>query len=446
VSLNLPQIPEKLRGPLKYVGYTLFAIFVFIVVLYLTFPYDKVKDRVEAEAGSSGDIEVTIRSLGPSPLFGISASDVVLQQKTPAGGAPAGDKKPMRIAIDRVSLSFSPFGFIFGRKGYDFSADAFGGRVSGSWVDAKGDVTLKLKLKHVALAAIPGLRDAVELPMSGTLSGTLEITMPKGRMGQAHGEAELACDACTVGDGKARLKIPAATAMFAEGVLVDRVQLGKFGGRITIEKGVAKLQSFGAKSADLELQLEGEIALSDSIGSSSVRTGYITFRPSESGKKKQPFMMMDLALAQTAKRPDGFFGWRVAGLIRSPNFTASKTSPIQPSAPGRPGVDRPGARPTATAGRAALGGGRITPPGARSPMPGGPPPVGAPPPPQPEPPPAAPAGAAAGPAPVAPAGAPPPAAPPTPPPEQPPPEQPPPEQPPAPSPEQPPAPSPEQPE
>ena len=266
MSLNLPQIPDKLRGPLKYVGYVLFALVAFLTVIYLTFPYDKVKDRIEAQFSASSDYDLTIRDLGPSPLFGVTASDVVLQQKAPAMAPLGGERKPgKRVVIDRATVSVSPFGYLFDRKSFDFSVKAFGGRISGSYAKAKGDLTLKMKVSGVQLAALPGLKDTINLPMSGSLSGTLDIAVPRGRMAHAQGELEVSCDGCSVGDGKARLKIPAATAMFAEGVLVDRTSLGKFGGRIVIEKGTARLKSFQAKSGDGELMLEGEIGLSDTI-------------------------------------------------------------------------------------------------------------------------------------------------------------------------------------
>jgi type II secretion system protein N len=367
------EIPARLRGPLKYAGYTGFALLSFLTVAYVTFPYERVKDRLESELSTSGDYELKIGSLGPSPLFGVAASDVVLQARQQPG-----QQGGVRIALDRASVSVSPLLLLFGRRQVDFSVRAFGGKISGSYREtkaepppagvkglpapreAKGDTVLNVKLSEVSLAALPGLRDALALPLTGAISGRVELTLPGGKLSQAVGQIELACEKCSVGDGKTRLKIPAAAQLFADGVLVDKVSLGQFGGKIVIEKGTARFEKFAAKSPDGELLVEGEIGLADAAGNSSLRSTYLSFRPSESCKKKQPFNMLDLALGATAKRPDGFFGFRVSGLLKDPKFVASKVAPVAPSGPG--------ARPAVAGGPRRFEGGTFRPGG-----PGGPP-------------------------------------------------------------------------
>ena len=60
--------PALVRRLIKWIGYPLFGLFSFVVFLYLTFPFDRVKDRVERQLSASGDMTVKIDHLGPSPL------------------------------------------------------------------------------------------------------------------------------------------------------------------------------------------------------------------------------------------------------------------------------------------------------------------------------------------------------------------------------------------
>ena len=58
LPFRLPQLGPRTRRVLRYVGLTFFALLTFVFALQMTFPYDRVKDKIVE--GLSEKYEVTI--------------------------------------------------------------------------------------------------------------------------------------------------------------------------------------------------------------------------------------------------------------------------------------------------------------------------------------------------------------------------------------------------
>ena len=69
----------------------------------------------------------------------------------------------------------------------------------------------------------------------------------------------------------------AGNPLLAEGLLLPKIRIGDFTGRIVFEKGIGRFQSVQAKSPDGEIALEGEIRLADPTQFSSVDV-YVRFK------------------------------------------------------------------------------------------------------------------------------------------------------------------------
>jgi len=338
---------------LKWIGYPLFAIFAFLVALYITFPFDKIKTRVEDFASASGDMDLRIGEMGPSPLTGVTAQDVVVRFKekpAPGGMAPAATmasddgkgkgkgkgNRPAysRLVLDEVSVSVGILALIAGGMDIGFSVEGLGGTLEGDFETKKTrDWALAAEAKDLKLGQMKVLAKKAGLPFGGGLSIKVNMKVPKGKLNEASGEIELKCDKCSVGDGKKKLKVK-GHPFLAAGITLPKLRLGRMGGIIAVEKGVAKIQNFSAKSPDLELKLEGNINLRPNLGF-SVLNGYLRFKVSAQMKEKNPaFGLLDSALG-SAKRPDGFFGMKVFGSLKNPKFLPSRVGP-----PKRSSMDR----------------------------------------------------------------------------------------------------------
>jgi type II secretion system protein N len=344
-------LSERTRRLLRWIGYPVFVFFVFFVFLYLTFPWEKLKYRVEGYLASSGEMEVSIGSLGPAPLLGVSAENVALTLKPKPGemlSQPGGGAKPppvTKVRLDEVTVRFGLFALLGGGVDVSFAVAAFGGELDGRYrADKKKTWSARFEASKLELGRLPFIQGAVGLPVAGTFSAKADVEIPEGRWSDASGLVEIECESCSVGDGKAKLKV-AGNPLLAMGVTLPQLRLGRFGGKIKIEKGVATLENVSAQSPDIEVALEGQFMLRTPFPYSNAQA-YLRFKISPELKKRDAkFELLENGMAN-AKRADGFFGLRVDGPLRALRFLPSSLGPA-PGAPlrlGPGGAPRPGLR------------------------------------------------------------------------------------------------------
>jgi type II secretion system protein N len=341
------------RRLIKWIGYPLFGLFCFVVFLYLTFPFDRIKDRVERQLSASGDMTVKIDELGPSPLLGVNAERVLVvmkpKPKPPPPLAAPGEPpppppekpRPVRILLDEVTVKASLFGLLTGATDVSFDVEGLGGSISGEyWAHKKKGFRMALEAEKLDLGGLPAVEQFVGLPVKGIVSSEVQLSVPQNRWSEATGAVNIECDGCSVGDGKAKLKIP-GNPLLAMGITLPRIRLGRFGGQVKIEKGVATFENVSAKSPDIQVDLEGSINLRTPLGFSQSQA-YLKFKISPDLKKRDPkFELLENGLGQ-AKRPDGFFGMRLMGPLRNLRPIPSRVGPAQRS---RGGGARPGGKP-----------------------------------------------------------------------------------------------------
>jgi type II secretion system protein N len=367
---------------------------VFVVALYLSFPYERAKE-VAIKAAASKDLDVEIGSAGPSFGFGMAFHDIRVRTRPTTG-------KPTRFTIDKARVTFSPWALLTGsRNSYTIAADAFGGQVDLDQAGAPGKRTpfrTVLQVHGVNMGELPGIRESINLPLGGTLKMQMDVRSETGKYADANGSISFTCADCVLGDGKTPLKV-AGNPFLSGGLTLPRTRLGDLGGRIAITKGVAKLQGVEAKSADLEVSLEGEVTLHDPLPQSTVNA-YLRFKFSDAFLQKAAAVqtMLQLAGAQ-GKRPDGAYGMKLGGRLGQMTSVLSPTSPFMGGSPPSP---RQGSHaqltPSSPPRPLQLPGPTPPPPppptvAEAPPPPPPPPPVAEPPPPPPPPPPAAATGA-----------------------------------------------------
>ncbi len=361
--IAIPVIPARLRRPLIWAGYPAFALAVALVTVYLSIPRDKVKDRLESTlsadpmTGAPGAIgmDVTIGDLGLT-LFtgaGVKLKDVVLRSR-PMNPT----DKPARYLIDDATIHVGLIGLLFNRPTYSFKAHGLSGTVTGEISFSPSEQRIKIEASGVVITGVSAIAASVGLPVEGTISGKLDAVAPKNLAANLDGTLELAIDDAVVGDGKAKLTVP-GDPFLAQGITFPKLRLGRMAGQIIMEKGRARIENVRVHSADGDATLEGFVDLHDPLGMSTMH-GYLKFKPADALLKREPTVeLMNNALAQTAKRPDGFIGFQLSGPLTSifylpnanpPAGVVSKSTPppTAPSAPSTPVIlpQAPGASPT----------------------------------------------------------------------------------------------------
>ena len=344
---------KTVRRLFKWIGYPVFTLVVFIVALYMSLPYDKIKQLIEDKLSADPSMTVTIGELGPSPLIGLSAERVMIRmapkQKQPAPPPSPGKEedqanKPQVIILEQVKVKSGLMALLSGKIDVSFEVEGLDGTLEGRYraVNKKG-WSIKTEIKGVNLQELPMLSETIGLPVTGRFSGEVDLKVPKS-INSAAGSVKIECVECSIGDGKKKLKIP-GNAFMAAGITIPRINLGKLGGKIKVDKGTLVMQKFGSKSKDFELSLEGSLSLRKPMGFSTAQA-YLRFKIDPAFKKKHvTFELLEGQLTR-GKRADGFFGMLITGILKNLKVKPSKLGPgrggpgAQPPAGGNPGMQR----------------------------------------------------------------------------------------------------------
>jgi len=322
-----------LRTALKYGGYTFYGLAVFVITIYVAFPYERLKQFVAEKLDSDGRYQVTIEDVGPAFPLGLTVKGIRLVSPPEKAG-----EKPGVMEIDRLKFTVSIFQVFSKDKTVDVEIDALGGHIEAE-VSTKGKARkMSLKFEGVSMKKLPGIAKAISLPMTGTLQGKGWIEIPEVGYRNAKGKFTLACKSCTLGDGKTKVKMDFRPEhlkkkiydpVAAEGVTLPKVRLGRFAGDIEIERGRAMFKQFEALSPDGEAQLLGTIMLREPFPFSNVEA-YFKFKFDEALKAKEAKWKAIEASLGRGKRADGWIGFSVQGRFKDPpRFRPSRYSSVE---------------------------------------------------------------------------------------------------------------------
>jgi type II secretion system protein N len=330
---RIERLKELARTVGPWVGYTSFFLTAFVLFSYWSFPWDRVRDRVVAEfdrsqpPGPTHQI-LSIGKLEPSWLTGVVLKDVSL---TTVPNDPT--KSPSTVRADEIRARVS-FGSLFSSaKDVSFSARAMGGTIEGSITHksatpkpgapplkgaARWDRTIHLELDNVSMNELSPLRDAIGVPVGGTLKGSLDLTLGESRAERANGNVDLTLEGFWVSDGVVPFKVPALKAVFgSEDITLPKIDIGAMPIQIAVKDGVAKINKWGSTGKDLDVTLDGQIVLHDA-GMSEMQLG-LKFKFNDSYKKKGDattgllFLLDSEPKLKASKRSDGFYSLRILG-------------------------------------------------------------------------------------------------------------------------------------
>ncbi|MBK9030093.1 MAG: type II secretion system protein GspN [Myxococcales bacterium] len=272
-------VSPRARAILRIVGYVALALVTFVVALHLTFPYDRIRDRALEALSSKYDVTIggVERSLVPG-RFALTA--VTLRSRAAVAGQPTTTMYFKRVEID---LAFAPL--LSGKVEIGLDIATGTGRITGTIAQQKNETSFAFALSKVPLTMIPGVSDAIGLPMSGNADGKVRLKLVKNDWSKADGVFELACTVgCAVGDGEAKIypssKRPGDEVWTKDGVVVPALRIGRFKLAIDVVKGEARRRTFELTSADGEADVDVTIKLARVITDSTI-TGCIKYKCSK---------------------------------------------------------------------------------------------------------------------------------------------------------------------
>jgi type II secretion system protein N len=335
-------VNARLKKALPWIGYAAFYVFVLSLFAYLTFPYERLKERIVAEfnarqLGGAG-MRLELEELDGYWLSGIEAEGVRLVGATEPPGEDGKTAKPKVLTIDEAHARVSLLRLLFGTTHVNFGADAFGGEISGHTSDNGEQQSLELELEELDVSGVPMLEGIVGLPLTGKLQGKVDWVLPEGKLSKAEGKLELIIVNLTAGDGKAKIR---------DTIALPKLDAGELTLKAEATDGRLDVKELSAKGPDLELVADGKVRLREPFESSLVEMS-LRFKFTERYTNKNDMTrglfgapgssipgVFDLdPKNRRAKRPDGFYSWRLTGPIAHLNFEPAALAGASSSRPG----------------------------------------------------------------------------------------------------------------
>ncbi len=365
-ELGAIKLTPRTKKIIAWVAYPMVYLFMFVCFAYWTFPYEKLKQKIivgyaASQRGNPEPKRMQIEDVTWSWRFpGVVLSDIQLIGPKPKQ-AGASDKKPpkrMVISIDEAYAGVSVFSLLFGTTEVTFDVDGFGGEMSGSFSNSDEATQLSVEFEEVDPGQLPGLTDALGLPLAGAVSGEAELTLPEGKYAAAEGTVNLQIASLEVGDGVKKIR-----DLFA----LPTIQAGDLTIEATASQGRVKLEKFEASGPDLEVYAEGKIRLRDPVELSAVEQINLSFKFTDQYKNKSEITQSLLGKPNTtqrgmidmdpkvkrAKADDGAYYWRVAGRFSQLNFVPNAAAAKAPkSAEAKPAAAGTSAGPPRTPAKA----------------------------------------------------------------------------------------------
>jgi type II secretion system protein N len=320
---------ERLLGYVtKYaglVGFPLFYLFCLAVFLPVTFPYDRLKERIVAsfnasQVGGPGQQELQVEDMSGYWLSGARMKGVKLLTAQPEPGKP-----PSKLEIDEATVRYSLLPMLVGNSSLGFDVVAFGGEAYGSYDESGKGRSVEVTLEAIDLGQVEPLVQLLGIPLTGRLGGSVRLTMPDGKASKGAGSVTLEAKDVAVGDGKAKLK---------GAIALPRIEVGAVTFTAEAKDGVLKIGKLLAGGKDVDLQGDGRISMRE-LATDSLCDAQVRFKINDAYKAKSDltkslfgapgsnaaglFELADARIRQS-KRADGYYVWNVRGPLGSPEF------------------------------------------------------------------------------------------------------------------------------
>ncbi len=258
-----------------------------------------------------------------------------------AGETPA--ERPT-IHAENVFARVAPLSMLFGTTDVTYDVDGFGGAISGTLTISGESKHLIAEFEGVDPGQLPGVVESLELPLSGVMTGKIDLRLPEGKISAAEGVVDIEISDLKIGDGKTKIR-----GLFA----LPTLDAGTMKLKATATQGKVKIEQFETKGADIEASGEGRLRLRDTLGMSMVEQLSLNYKFNDKYRDKDDTTrsllgkpgdnapaLMDLdPKVKRAKQADDSYSWRVTGSFSRLTFTPALGS-SKPGTPAR-GLTRP---------------------------------------------------------------------------------------------------------
>jgi len=293
----------EIKGWRRTAAYgALFAV-AFLVALRQTFPAEAVLERLVLEGAALG-WQVKAAKAGPGGLLGVRFTGLTLESREGA-----------RVPVEELRASVRLWPLLLGRRGLDFDARLYDGRVRGLMEEGRSVRRVAATVEGLNLSRAAALRRAVGVDLGGIVQGSMDLSLDARDPGQSSGSLDLRVEKAALLGGQVEL------AALGGALTLPRADLGTVSAHAVVKDGKATFDKLEAKSPDVELAGDGvTVGLQPRLAHSTL-FGKLRFRLQESFWQKSGTGTLrgvaEVSLAP-ARGKDGAFWFQVFGTLAQP--------------------------------------------------------------------------------------------------------------------------------
>ena len=281
-----PSKSDRTGSVLMHAGGAALLVFCFFLALFLFFPADALRDRLELEIRENSPLTVSMAKAELLFPFGITIEKVRLQ--------PPGEKMPQ---FQLESLRATPAWMsLFSEPAADLEARLYGGRVEGSLRRHGG---FEAQIAQIAIAAL--FPEDLPYRGAGRLGGTVS----------ADGAPHLAATQTTF---DLALEDAAALGLERIGIQSGRIGLGQIRARGSVQGNSIRVEEITADGGDLIVDGRATLLVAKSPQLSRI-TAQLDIRPTQS---LDPAARDLFLLSGVEPDREGVYRFRISGSLARP--------------------------------------------------------------------------------------------------------------------------------
>ncbi|MBW1714718.1 MAG: type II secretion system protein GspN [Deltaproteobacteria bacterium] len=238
----------------KWVGYTIYCIFLTAGFLYLFFPSDAVRHYLQVKARNlDPPLMVSVDRIKPWPVCSLKF------EHTEISFLDKPDRKLFRA--NRLLLSPAARSFIRGDHRWCFRCVAYGGRIKGCTNfnnnDRASPFKAEIEFDTIRIGTYEHLKELIGRYVDGTLTGTISYSGQRKRLLSGAGEANL-----KIVSGRIQLLSPVLT--------LESIEYNEIAINMALKRGTINLTRLQLEGPLLKATLSGSIRLREKLVKSSL--------------------------------------------------------------------------------------------------------------------------------------------------------------------------------
>lgn len=291
-----------MKNIIKYIGYLIFGLIIFIFFSYLNFPYHKIKDKLFAQVEKQSNFKIDVEEFKTTMLLGLRFGGVTIKDKR--DGFPP-------IAISTLNIDPSLISLVTMKPKIAFNAELPQGSLNGFFVQ-KGATSHELNLEFDNLDLKKQFQEVLPADLNGTAEGQVSFDGNLQRFQGINGKTQIQIKKFILGK----------TSVM--GMELPQLSLSQITLKGNMKKDQFIIEKFeaGNDKDDLKANISGDISINSLNIKNSRLNLKLKFKMSDTLKEE---FKLFLPLLQGALDSSGNYSFSITGTFAAPSALPAKS-------------------------------------------------------------------------------------------------------------------------